>query len=75
MEIETILHLFRECTYVQKFGMSLSDLLQKCNINMDMNIKTVSFGICQPIPNHKIRVQNFIIYVAKYFIFQNKQRN
>ena len=73
MEIET-LHLFWECTYVQQFWMSLSDLLQQCNINIDMNIKTVSFGICQPNPNHNIRVQNFIIYVAKNFIFQNKQR-
>ena len=59
---------------MQQFWMSLSDLLQQCNINIDMNIKTVSFGICQPNPNHNIRVQNFIIYLAKYFIFQNKQR-
>ena len=47
----------------------------KCNINMDMNIKTVSFGICQPIPNHKIRVQNFIIYVAKYFMCGVNMKN
>ena len=74
MEIETFVHLFGECIYVQQFWMSLSDLLQQCIINININIKTVSFGICQPNPNYTIRVQNFIIYVAKYFIFQNKQR-
>ena len=59
---------------MQQFWMSLSIFLQYCNIKIDMNIKTVSFGICQPNPNHNIRIQNLIIYVAKYFIFQNKQR-
>ena len=59
---------------MQQFWMSRSDILQQCNINIDMNIKTMSFGNCQPNPNYNIRVQNFIIYVAKYFIFQNKQR-
>ena len=59
---------------MQQFWMSLSNFWQQYNIKIDMNIKTVSFGICQPNPNHNIRVQNLIIYVAKYFIFQNKQR-
>ena len=35
--------------------------------------KTITFGICQSKPKCDAIVINFIIFLAKYFIFQNKQ--
>ena len=74
MEIETFSHLFWECTYVQQFWTSMTDFLNHCNIDLNLDQKTMSFGIIQSNPTYKVLVQNFIIYLGKFFIFQAKQR-
>ena len=74
MEIETFLHLFWECTCIQQFWASLSDFLNLCDINININLKTISFEVIQSNSNRNVIIQNFIIYLGKYFIFQNKQR-
>ena len=65
MEIETFSHLFWECTFVQQFWASLSDFLNRCDINVNIDLKTISFGIIQSNPNCNVIVQNFIIYLGK----------
>lgn len=72
MEIETVNHLFWECIHVQSFWMQLSSLLQEKNVNIELNFKKIAFGECQLIAKYDTQVKNFIIFVAKYFIFANK---
>ena len=74
MEIETFSHLFWECTFVQQFWASLSDFLNRCDINVNIDLKTINFGIIQSNPNCNVIVKNFIIYLGKYFIFQSKHK-
>ena len=62
MEIETVLHLFWECTFIQQFWASLSDFLNLCDINININLKTFSFGVIQSNSNRNVIVQNFVIY-------------
>ena len=73
MEIETVSHLFWECAHVQQFWTSVADLLRVCDSNINITLKTITFGICQSKPKCDAIVINFIIFLAKYFIFQNKQ--
>ena len=73
MEIETVSHLFWECAHVQQFWTSLSDLLRVCDSNINITVKTITFGICHSKPKCDAIVMNFIIVLEKYFIFQNKQ--
>ena len=73
MAIETVSHLFRECAHVQQFWTSAADLLRVCDSNINITVKTITFGICQSKPKCDAIVINFIIFLAKYFIFQNKQ--
>ena len=72
MEIETINHLFWEYLYVQQFWTELSNLLKDCNIGITFSLRTITFGITQRINNPNIQVKNFIILLAKYFIFKSK---
>ena len=74
MEIETFSHLFWECTFVQQCWASLSDFFNRCDINVNIDLKTINFGIIQSNPNCNVIVQNFIIYLGKYFIFQSKHK-
>lgn len=71
MEIETLNHLFWECRHVQSFWMELKDQLNENNIDIEVTFKTIAFGIQERFcPN--IKLKNFIILIAKYFIFINK---
>ena len=72
MEIETINHLFWECLYVQQFLTELSNLVKDYNVDITFSLKTITFGITQRINNPNIQVKNFIILLAKYFIFKSK---
>ena len=73
MEIESVSYLFWECAHVQQFWTSVADLLRVCDSNINITVKTITFGICQSKPKCDAIVINFIIFLAKYFIFQNKQ--
>ena len=72
MEIESINHLFWECLYVQQFWTETSNFLKDYNVDISFSLKTVFFGITQQINNPNIQVKNFIILLAKYFIFRSK---
>ena len=74
MEIETLSHLFWECIYVQEFWTSLRNFLNHIHMNIDITLKTVTFGLCHQIKNKTQQAKNFIIFQAKYFIFLSKQR-
>ena len=51
----------------------MSDLLRVCDSNINITVKTITFGLCHSKPKCDAIVINFIIFLAKYFIFQNKQ--
>lgn len=72
MEIETLLHLFWECIYVQDFWTSLRDFFTQIHRNINITLKTVSFGICHQINDKTLQANNFVIFQAKYFIFLSK---
>ena len=56
---------------MQSFWMKLKDYLNKNNIDIEITVKTITFGIQERFcPN--IKLKNFIILIAKYFIFINK---
>ena len=67
---ENICHLFWECEHTQAFWVKLSNALEACHINVDINFTNISLGILN-IKQHKIPV-NYIIVLAKYFIFKCK---
>ena len=71
MEIETLSHLFWECIYVQSFWTSLEQFLSQ-TLNIDITLKTITFGVCHQTNNKNLDAKNFIIFQAKYFIFLNK---
>ena len=74
MEIETIAHLFWECTHVQEFWTSISRFLQHCQRISDVNFKTIVFGLCHKFGNKGIQMINFILFQAKYYIFLSKHQ-
>ena len=69
MEIETLNHLFWECRHVQSFCMQSKEFLKEHNI--DVTFKSITFGL-QKRQDPDIKIKNFIIFTAKYFIFSNK---
>ena len=73
MEIETVSHMFWECAHVQQFWTSVPDLLRVCDSNINISVKSITFGICHSKPKCEAIVINFLNFLAKYFIFQNKQ--
>ena len=71
MEIETLNHLFWECRHVQSFWTKLKNYLNKNNVDIEVTVKTITFGIQERFcPN--ITLKNYIILIAKYFICINK---
>ena len=70
MEIETLNHLFWECRHVQSFWMQLKDFLNTNGIVLEITLRSITFGFQQDIRNMKIK--NFIVLIAKYYIFLNK---
>ena len=52
------------------FWMKLKDYLKENNIDIEVTVKTITFGIQERFcPN--IKLKNFIILITKYFIFIN----
>ena len=74
MEIESVSHLFWECARVQQFWTPVSDLMRVCHSNINITVKTITIGICHSKPKCGAIVINFIIFLAKYFIFQKKNK-
>ena len=73
MEIETVSHLFWECAHGQQLRTSVADLLRVCDSNINLTVKTITFGICHSKPKYDAIVINFIIFWQNIFFFQNKQ--
>ena len=56
---------------MQSFWMKLKDYLKENTTDIEITVKTITFGIQERFcPN--IKLKNFIILIAKYFIFINK---
>ena len=71
MVIESINYLFCECLYVHQFWTETSNCLKDYNEDISFSLKTVFFGEAQQINNPNTQVKNFIIRLAKYFIFRS----
>ena len=71
MEIETLNHLFWESRHVQSFWRQLKEFLIEHNIYLDVTFQSITFGL-QKRQDPDIKIKNFIIFTAKYFLFSNK---
>ena len=56
---------------MQSFWMQLKELLKEHNIHLDVTFKSITFRL-QKRQDPDIKIKNFIIFTAKYFIFSNK---
>ena len=70
--VETLEHLFWECSHVQTLWNHLGRLFQEKHYNVPLNFKTISFGITDTTKD--MDVVNFIILIMKYYIYQIKNR-
>ena len=66
MEIETVNHTFWECMYVQTFWIQLKNYLNENGFEINITLKTSTFGIQDQKTNHT-KFKNFMILLAKYF--------
>ena len=73
MLTETLDHLFWYCSYSQHFWNELTHFLKSLNINIQLNLKMITFGITDNVRN-QIAI-NYILICAKYFIFVSKCLN
>lgn len=72
MNVESIEHLFWECSYVQELWSNLSQFLKSKNIDVVFNLADICFG---RTPNStSYRCINYIIILCKFFIFRMKYR-
>lgn len=73
MSIDSNKHLFWECIHTQEFWSEINQLMKnKLNYNTNVNYNTISFCNIQDTPQQKAILVNFIILLAKYFIFKCK---
>ena len=56
---------------MQSFWMKFKDYLNENNIDIEITVKTITFGIQERLCSN-IKLKNFIILIAKYFISINK---
>ena len=73
MEIETASHMFWECAHVQRFWTSVSDLLRVCDSNLNITLKTITFGICHSKPKCDAIGINFTIFLASILFFKTNK--
>jgi len=76
MHTETDIHVFWDCHPIQKFWMDIQnfiyDKLERLE-NLELNFATISFCNLTIADANNSHVINFIILLAKYFIFKCKQ--
>ena len=70
---ETNAHLFWECWYVQDLWSQIQEILTFNNIEIRLSYFTISFGVNYGA-NPKHLVFNFIVLLAKYYIFSTKYK-
>ena len=71
--IESLEHLFWECIEVQPLWNSLNNFIAARSINLKIKKQEVMFGILTN--NEHVNICNFLIILAKYYIFASKYRN
>ena len=72
MNIETIQHLFWECPHTQHFWQNINKLISNFGTHTLSNYATISLGLQENTNSPKTTIINFIIIMAKYFIFKCK---
>ena len=75
MHVESVKHLFWECTHTQSFWTALSTYLNSINFSTPIDYKTISLGICTTGSVNTILAKQFILTLAKYHIFKQKCKN
>lgn len=70
MHVESVQHLFWECSITQMFWSTFKQFTNEISFNADINYEVISFGI--PDNQNKYTIFNFLVILAKYFIFKNK---
>ncbi len=76
MAPETTKHMFWECQHTQTFWRDLQNYLNhKGIITNSLCYTTISIGVTDRADNTLYTISNFVIILAKYFIFKNKYAN
>jgi exonuclease III len=76
MAPETTKHMFWECQHTQTFWRDLQNYLnRKGIITNSLCYTTISIGVTDRADNTLYAILNFVIILAKYFIFKNKYTN
>ena len=75
MNIESMEHLFWECQMVQNFWLEIKKFLNNKDIVINLNYRTVVFGLLNNEKRQNTNVINFIIILAKYYIYKMKLNN
>ena len=71
--METLDHLFWYCYHSQHFWNEFANFMNSLNVNTQLNLKIISFGITDTLRNKN--AINYTLLCAKYFIFVNKCLN
>ena len=74
MQEESNSHPYWECWHVQEFWSKIQNFLLINNLEIQLNYFRISFGIA-PNGNLKHSVFNFVILLAKYYIFGSKYKH
>lgn len=72
MQVETLRHIFWECPHIQHFWSHLDMFFASQNFNVTLNYQNISFGYKYISNDQIMSIVNFIIILAKFFIFKNK---
>ena len=67
---ETVIHLFWECQYAQHIWTNIQNILTENSISVRLNFESISLGLPEQ-KQYKTPV-NYIILLAKYYIFSCK---
>ena len=68
MHVETAKHLFWECRHTQHFWNELSKYLKTKHMELNLSYEVISFGITALNKNPNIKIKNYILLCAKYFM-------
>ncbi len=72
MSVDSNRHMFWECTMIQTYWTDINQLLQSSRLDYNTNLTYQDISFCTTNVNSKQKtiVVNFIILLAKYFIFK-----
>ena len=73
MQVETIKHLFWECTHIRHLWNNIANVLQNSILKPDITYERSLFGTLENRNNITVQAKHYIFIATKHYIFQTKQ--